>query len=240
MNNYPEQIRESSIAAHLEEAMRVKGVSIEKLAQMTGISERFVELIVGNKADKLPSAPYMHGYLVKIGEVLGIDGEALWREHLSHNIAVPRSGAQDRFPGTERFPIPFGRKTVIGISIGAIILLYIAFRIPSLLGKPKLSVSFDDNTVVATSTFSVSGTTDTENSLTVNGEPVYPDTTGAFTKSVTLNPGFNTFTIVAKRLLGAENSIVRQVFFKTPSTTTPTHREAPQEPGSATGTETLQ
>ncbi len=233
------------MGTHLAEAMRVKGMSTEKLAQTTNISERFIDLIIEEKYSKLPAAPYLHGYIVRIGEVLGIDGEALWGEHLAHESAVSRSGPSDLLPGTDRFQLPFGRRTIIALVVSGVILLYVAFRLPGVFGKPELTLSFEDGVIVTTSTFVLSGSADPKGELTVNGEVVYPNGDGTFTKQANLIPGFNTFTVSVKRIMGAESSLVKQVFFKTAPTSTSRNKPAADEggtrmTGSATGTETIQ
>jgi len=244
MNNENETAPVRAVSETIADAMRIKGINAEKLAQVTGISERFVALIVGDHTEKLPAAPYLHGYLVRIGEALGIDGEELWREFLARETDIPRSGANDRLPGNAK-KIIFGRSAIIGSVAVLAILLYVTFRLPWFFGKPDLKLSFDEATLtIATSTFVVQGTADTDGALSVNGEDVYPNPDGTFSKTLTLAPGFNTVTVRVKRLLGAPNEIVRQVFFNdwtassTPASTTRT--TAPEEitPDEApTGTE---
>ncbi len=202
--------------------LRVKGVTIEKLAQTTGISERFLELLFSEQYDKLPAAPYIHGYILKIAEVLGMDGEELWREYQRHTHTIRRSGEHDRLPQNRFSPVRANKKMIVFGVIAFVILIYIAFRIPSFLGKPSLSLDMENNTVVSTSTFVISGSTSPKNTLTINNETVYPDTKGNFSKNVELSPGFNTFTFTVKRLLGGEETTVRQVFYKPTSTSTPT------------------
>ena len=210
----PNHRESKTLGANLAEAMRLKGINTERLAAATGISERWITLILGDHRGKLPAAPYLHGYLIKIGEALGVDGEALWREHLAGEPAVPRSGADDRMPEAERAPI-IGRRGIVFGTVILAVLTYISFHLPSLFGRPDLSLDFEDNTVVATSTFTVSGSADPDNKVTVNGELAYPNDEKRFSKTITLAPGENTVTVVVEQLLGARREIVRTVIFET-------------------------
>jgi len=199
--------------------LRVKGMTVEKLAQVTGISERFLELLLTEQYNKLPAAPYIHGYFIKIGEVIDIDGEDLWLEYQKQTHIIRRSGQHDKLP-ENRFSSFQINKKIIAISIIVIvIIIYIAFRIPTLLGKPTISLNINDNMIVSTSTLLISGNTDQKNTLTINNEALYPDSDGNFSKTMKLSPGFNTFTFTVKKLLGGENTLTRQIFYSTSSST---------------------
>jgi len=203
----------------LSEILRVKGISIQKLAQATDISEQLLNLLLEEKYEKLPASPYIHGYILKIADVLNMDGEELWLEYKKNTSIIRTSGKHDRLPENRFTSIQMNKKIIVAIVIIAIIILYIAFRIPSLLGGPNMFINFDNNLVVSTSTFVISGKIDPENKLTINGETLYPDKDGKFEKTVKLLPGFNTFNLKTKKFLGGEKNITRQIFFKTSSST---------------------
>jgi len=197
--------------------LRVKGITTEKLAQLTGVSERFLKLLSEERYDKLPATPYVHGYIIKIGDVLNMNGEELWQEYQKHSDVIRGSGEHDRLPENRFTQIKINKKIIAIAGIVLIVLVYIAFRIPTFLGKPTLSIDIENNTVVSTSTLVITGATNPKNELTINNETLYPDTDGNFTKTIELSPGFNTFTFKVKKLLGGEEILVRQIFFKTSS-----------------------
>ncbi|TSA45348.1 helix-turn-helix domain-containing protein, partial [bacterium] len=41
------------------EALKLKGLTLDKLSQLTGVSERSLALLIEEKFDKLPPAPYV-------------------------------------------------------------------------------------------------------------------------------------------------------------------------------------
>ena len=47
-----------------------KNISLEKLAELSGVSLRHVEALLLGETHKLPPAPYIRGYLVKMGHIL--------------------------------------------------------------------------------------------------------------------------------------------------------------------------
>lgn len=205
----------------LLEALRTKGVTTEKLAQLTGISDRYLSALVGDELEKLPPAPYVHGYVVRIAEALGMDGEALWREYPKDPGTLRRSGKRDTLP-MNRFTTSQINKRVLGIGVLVVLIVaYVIIRLPSIVGMPSLELAnIEDMMVVSTSTFTIAGSMNPADELTINGEAVYPENTGTFSRVVDLEPGFNTFEFRVKRFLGKENVLVRQIFYKvsTPGT----------------------
>ncbi|MEK7089659.1 MAG: helix-turn-helix domain-containing protein [Patescibacteria group bacterium] len=201
------------------DAMKSKSMSIEKLAQLTGISERFLESMVKENTGKLPSAPYMRGYFSRIADTLNLNGELLWSEYQRQTTVQKFRDKQEPTRGTnkEEWIKKFmNTKTLIVIVVGLGILLVILWRGPAFIGKPTLALDhFDDNISVTTSSFVVKGKIDPKNQLTINDEVVFPDDTGAFEKSFTLAGGFNTFNFKVKGILGKELDVTKQVYLST-------------------------
>jgi len=60
----------------------------------------------------------------------------------------------------------------------------------------------------------IEGKIDPRDSLELNGEPIYPDSTGSFSEQVPLEQGINTFEFKIKRFLGRETKIQRQIIYE--------------------------
>lgn len=208
----------SSVIADL---MRTKGISIEKLSHTTGISERHIELLVEGRIDKLPASPYLHGYILKIGEVLGFEGEELWSTYAERNTDIRRSGEKDILPRNRFKTSAISKKH---ISIGVVVLfviIYVAFRLPYIVGKPELSIeNIPDNLIVDTNIFVLRGTINPHDQLTINNEIVYPNSDGSFELPLQLTSGFNTFEITTKQSLGGATTITKQIFYQVPDAVT--------------------
>lgn len=201
---------------HILEALKLKGMNLEKLSQLTGVSERSLALLLEEQYDKLPPAPYVRGYLVKIAEALNLDGRELWREYLKNNGEIRRSGREDTLP-MNRFAIPKLNKKIVAISGAAILIIaIIVFRLPAFFGQPELKISniSENPTIVNEATFSVHGIMNPADELTINGEVVYPQKDGNFEKSVLLQPGFNNLVFQIKKLLGRTYAVEKQVFYQ--------------------------
>ncbi len=219
----------------LIEAIKVKSTSVEKLSQATGVPENVIGLLINEKFDKLPAAPYVHGYLLKISSALNLDGEKVWKEYLSTEDEIRKSGAEDILP-PNRFAIPKVNKKIAGVIIGVVlILIYAAFRLPSIVGTPLISFTDmpGDITVTKDQNFTIQGILKNGDTLSMNGEGLTVDKNGDFQKAVVLNPGFNTFKFEAAKILGKTYSTTKQVYFQfegssseTFSTSTLTHPAA--------------
>lgn len=202
------------------DSLRIKGMSVEKLAQITGISERFLEDLLEEKFDKLPSYPYVRGYLIKIGNILNLDGEKLWQDYIKYNQSIKSSGRKDRLP-FNRFTISLVNKKII--SVVAIVLFlggYMGFKLIDFFKTPKLNLeNVADAMTVQTKEFKIKGKVDFKNNLTLNNEEVYSDKEGNFEKDILLQPGFNTLTFKIKKFLGKEFVVEKRIFYEEATTT---------------------
>ncbi|MBI2604013.1 MAG: helix-turn-helix domain-containing protein [Candidatus Harrisonbacteria bacterium] len=203
----------------LAEQSELKGISRDKLVASTGIPDRFIAAFLEGDATALPAAPYIRGYLKKLGSVLELDAEELWRAY--ERETTPRaSGAGDRLP-ENRFALKTANKKML---VGAIALiavaLYAAVNAARLIGEPGLTVLLpaEETSLTKTRTVSIEGALENaSDSLEINGEAVMVDARGAFKKSFPLEEGINSFQITAKRFLGKTVTLTRQVVY-TPET----------------------
>ncbi|MBU6142197.1 helix-turn-helix domain-containing protein [Patescibacteria group bacterium] len=206
----------------LAEALELRNVDHEKLAQLTGISERYIWAIQNVELEKLPPAPYVRGYLKKIAEVLHLDHDEIWdlyRKELAHKT----SGRYDTLP-ENRFAIRRISRTQIfwGVT-GVLLAAYLLVNVGNLLGTPNLRITNPAQVITTTSDshIVVSGTLDRQDKLTINGTEVFIDTNGVFSKDLPLQPGLNDITFAAQRFLGRQISVTRQVISTATGTTTP-------------------
>ncbi len=207
-----------NLSSLILESLRTKGLTVERLSQLSGVSERFLTSLIEGKMEKLPPRPYAHGYLVKVAEALNLDGEKLWADYLKNNEAIRRSGKNDRLP-RNRFAVPpFNKKIAVAALALLIVAVYAAVRLPAFFGKPRLTLTNleDNRTVVREKNFTIKGKINPPSQLTVNDETIYPDRSGSFEKSLELQPGFNTLTFKIKKFLGEERAVTRQIFYQAP------------------------
>lgn len=203
----------------LVEAMKIKGFTVPKLAEATGVAERVIELLLAEQYDILPPAPYVRGYLMKLAEALGLDGEVLWDAYGKFHAAIRRAGQKDTLPAN-RFALPrIPRKFILGGVLVLLISVFIASRFIFGGQNFTLTVNIPDNFVVATSTYVLEGSVRRGDRLTVNGVTFTLNLDGAFTREWNLVPGFNTLRFVVTRPLEGEREFVKQIFYEAPDET---------------------
>ena len=200
-----------NISETLDELMKKRRVSAEKLANATGIPKRFISSLVEGKPEQLPARPYVRGYLFKIAEALEVDPHVLWQSYRA-STEFSSSGDRDKLPSNRFAFKKIGTSRVVGILFLLIILAFVGLRFNEMLGRPTLDVSFPEST--SEETITVSGNVSPGDRLTLNEEVIYPNKEGFFEKRVQLEPGLNTLEFKIKRYLGQETSVVKQVFYQ--------------------------
>jgi cytoskeletal protein RodZ len=200
--------------------VKEKGLPLKKLADLTGIALTHLENMARGNFDDMPSAPYFHGYIVRLSKVLDFDAEEWWEQIKKENL-VKNSGPTDALPRNR-----FIRKSPAkAIAIFVVILLaaaYLIFQIPRVLGKPAVQLTFpaENPYTAASNTLTLTGTVKNADGLYLNGDPVGVDVAnGMWQKSVLLQDGVNTFQITAKKFLGGQTDIVEQVIYQSASGT---------------------
>lgn len=197
------------------EKLEGKGLNLEKLASLTGIPRHYLEYILKGEWGKMPASPYSRGYFRKLEGVLDCADEDLWKIY-KEETEVASSGANDKLP-ENRFAIK--RKSPKWIWIGAVLAVlagYAAINARQLIGIPRLNI---DNplsaTVISNNPFyNFSGAIDPKDKLFINGEEVYTEQDGRFQQNYDLQPGLNTFEVIAKRFLGKEVKSVKQIIYQ--------------------------
>lgn len=202
--------------AVLRDAIAERGLSVKRLSEQTGIAERHLESLVKGAYDKLPAAPYVRGYLGKIAPLLGIESQELWRLYCAE-LEPKSSGPQDRLP-SNRYVIrqTVSRRAVVIAVVAVLLALYLGTNLGRLMGEPLLRITnpVAETTVIATSTILLTGQVNPRDEFLIDGEEAHADPSGNFKQSYTLQPGLNTVTFTARRLLGKEVTHTRQIIYQ--------------------------
>jgi cytoskeletal protein RodZ len=222
----PTEEKENNFAAAFSARLKERGFTVKKLAEISGISPEHLENLSRGAFDRLPPAPYLRGYMEKLAPLLDFNATEWWNA-LEEAAGIKESGADDRLPRNRFAPRPIARY-VWGIIVGVIVIVYFALRLPTILGRPGLVVAEPaTDMAVANDRYTVRGTVTNADQVFVsngegNGEAV-PIVNGAWEKKdVLLNQNLNTIVVTAKKFLGGEVRVVRQVTYTAPTSATTT------------------
>lgn len=207
----PEEV---NFQAFLVAKIKDRGITLKKLSEATGIAPTHLENMVHGRFDDLPSAPYFRGYLVRLGKVLDFDGDAWW-DKIKKEGLVRNSGPADSLP-SNRFLKQSPAKFIWAIVVVVLVLIYLAFQLPIIFGKPTIKITFPGQSPYTTSssTLTIQGSVSGANSLALNGDSVAIAQDGSWQKAVLLQNGMNTFDLAAKKLLGGEADVTEQIFYQ--------------------------
>lgn len=218
----------TSLKDLLREHIELKGLTPKKIADITGIHERYIVALLEGTDEYLPPAPYVHGYIAKLSEALNFEKENMWRLYQKESL-LRSAGALDRLP-INRFAMkPIGRAWIISGIITLAAIAYLASNIINIMTPPELTVTIpaEENTIVSQPTIILTGTTNPAYTLSINGSEVYIDKDGSFKKEFQLQEGLNASEFVAKKLLGKETRIVRHIIYTPPQSEEITPRTPP-------------
>jgi hypothetical protein len=212
-----DQYDDRRLSETLVSAMKAKGLTVPKLSEVTGIAERIIELFLAERYDGLPAAPYVRGYLLKLAEALGLEGELLWDAYGRFHAEIRRAGQRDVLP-QNRFALPrVSRKFLVGGALALVVVGFILSRFIFGGASFTFEVNVPDDLVVATSTYALEGRVRAGDRLTLNGASVTLDREGTFARAWELAPGFNTLRFVVTRPLEGEREFAKQIFYEAPT-----------------------
>lgn len=210
-----------NIAEILLEVMRKKGITPEKLSELSGIHINIINNLLKEKFESLPPAPYLHGYLIKICTILELNGERVWHEFLKNEERIKRAGKEDVLPTSKL--ISKRSRILFVASIFVVIILFFGL-ISYILSKPNLKVNLSPDLITtSTEKIIITGVLKNGDKLLLNGQVINLNENGEFKEEIILKPGFNTFIFEASKILGKTVKITKQVYYEkppeTPSTT---------------------
>ncbi len=204
-----------SLKSLILERVDAKNLNPEKLCQNTGIPKHYLGAILNGEWHKLPPSPYAKGYFKKLETALDFDPDSLWSLY-EDETEVISSGAEDRLPRNRYAIKNANRKWLWPVLVVAAIGIYLGINASHLIGRPDLKIlnPLQATLIANFGIFTLDGEVDSNDKLFINGEEIYVDKSGRFQENYDLQPGLNTFEIVAKRFLGKETRVVKQVIYQ--------------------------
>lgn len=200
----------------LLEAMRYHDLTVEKLSQLTNISEIYIEALIEEKFELLPPAPYVRGYVKKISQLLNLDGEKIWQDFLKNSKKIKKSGENDKLP-PNRFLVKkkYFRFFILILIIIFIFIFYFSFN-GIFFNKLQIDFSIPKENIVFTENnyYIFQGKINPKNFLTINNQNVIINKNGFFEYKTELKPGLNVFEFKIKNSLGDNKVVLKQVYYQ--------------------------
>lgn len=213
---------EQQFNTYLRERMHAANLTASELAEASGVSESQIEALLKGAFQKLPSVPYVRGYLIHIARALGLEKEDLWTRY-KEQADIKSSGPLDLLP-TNRFAIrSIRRGWIAGAAAALLILIYLGVNAARLFGTPRLTLDYPlfETEQSAEEIVALKGTIDPDDKLTIDGNEVTVDSEGRFALEYPLKQGLNRVEFKVKRILGKEITVARQIVYQPEAGTPP-------------------
>lgn len=202
----------------LAETRIARKLELEDVARITRIRPQFLRSIENDDYQKLPSGAVAKGFVRNYCEFLGLNPaqvQAVFRRDFVENQSgqiVPRGFVEP--VNKQAFWTP--RTTVIALLALTFTIFggYLVYQYHTLTGPPDLTVNQSEEKInTSEDSYEISGSTDPEATIAVNGHLVALDKGGQFSFRVPLSQGENLITITATAKSGKQTVISKTVIY---------------------------
>jgi cytoskeletal protein RodZ len=194
-----------------------KNITLERVSVETKIKKKFLENIENNNFRVFPSEVVIRGFIKNYAEFLGLSTNlvlAVFKRDFHGDCQENISSKKEK---KLIAPLEFcwsPRLTLVTSIVIAFLTLvtYLGFQYFSLVRNPRLEVLYPpENQEVSSEEIEVTGETDADVTVMVNGE-IASIVNSKFSLPVTLLPGENKIITEAFNKLGKKTTVVRTVF----------------------------
>ncbi|MCX6767018.1 MAG: DUF4115 domain-containing protein [Candidatus Moranbacteria bacterium] len=190
-------------------------VTLFEVSRETKIPVKYIEMIEEGKYEKIPPDVYVKGFLRAYAEFLGIEPKKIIKLYeREKDIKKNLNGGEKKSPKmkkkTRLSHFVVTPRIIIAVSVAVVVIggfSYLYSQIGRFAAVPRLvitSPASDEN--IPGNSISVSGYTDEDAKLTINGQPVLVSDKGEFKEDILLQSGVNSITISALNRFNKEIS----------------------------------
>lgn len=195
----------------LKETREQKHISQEEAASHLLQKKEIIQAIEDGNWKELPEAAYTKGFIKSYANFLGLDPERLLALHRAeyderkYKKAKTKGKRRLMFTPNLLAPITF----VLAVLIFT---LYLFFQYTSVVSAPNLEIYTPQDDITTTaSVIEISGKTEKETTVSVDGQLVPIDEVGNFNYQIKLQDGQNFIEIVASKRLSPKTKTTRLV-----------------------------
>lgn len=206
-------MRQVSVGEMLRSRRELLNITLDKLAQKTGIPSKYLRQIEEGEWGKLPSPVYVRGFLRKYAAAVGTNADEVVRRYDSEEsqpveaVAVKRKFLIDLSPRAFR--------TLGAVIVFLVLVGYIGYQLAAIFIPPALTIESParDEVTVTEEQIMLRGTVEPGSTLLLNSELIATNPGGGFEKLIELLPGLNTLEIKAVSKFNRETVIIRRVIY---------------------------
>ncbi len=222
------------VCFRLKEARLAKDVSLSDLAKDTKINKRYLKALEECRFQDIPcSLIYKKSFIKRYAQALDIDPQELVAQFIEEEVTRAEKDAiltkTLRPHRLQNVPLMI-HYSIVG-SLVLLCLTYLGFQIKRIVDPPALAIYAPTNGLITTNqNVIVSGKTDTNADVSINGETIMKRDDGKFVEPLTLSPGVNTITISAQKKHGKSAEETVRVILNSHEQFTLVHPQLTQTP----------
>jgi len=205
---------EENLGEKLRQVRRFKNLKIEDIAKKINIRSEYLIALEEEHFENLPAGLYGKNFLKEYATFLGLNPRELLK-----NLANKLEDQQKADPFSQKivkkskfliFP-KIIRNSLITLAV-LICFLYLIFYFRQIFFPPKLEIwQPATNIMLSETSILVTGQTEKEAEVRINGEIILNNHDGLFSQIVNLKKGLNNIVIQAKKKYSRERMVIRQI-----------------------------
>ncbi len=203
-----------TLGEYLSEIRTQLNLTLEEVAQKTGLYEKFVYYIEQGKYQLLPPDVYVLGFLKKLAAVYKVSPESLIDQYkkergIVEHVAREKIAPQRSWRGwLQKVTITPRLLTITGsVTISVIAFFYVVVQVFAINKTPSLEILEPKNDAVINGTsVSVSGKTEPGIIISINGQNVFVQNDGTFHTTLGVAPGQKELKVEAQNKFGKQST----------------------------------
>lgn len=197
-----------------------KSITLEEVEKQLRIRKKFLSALEENDWSKLPSLPYIKGFLKNYSSFLGLKSEemlAIFRRqfHQQEKAGLLPEGMTNPLDEPVIRFTPQLTGVILTVSFLLIFFGYLFFQYQAYVNPPNLTIdSPAEGEIMSSDKVTVKGQTDSDAVVSVNNQKIATMDKGEFTTILTLSPGINTILIESVSKQGKKRTFTRTIQIK--------------------------
>lgn len=206
-----------TIGEILKKIRSEKRLTLEEIEKQLRIRKKFLIALEENDWSKLPSLPYIKGFLKNYSSFLGLKSDemlAIFRRqfHQQEKAGLLPKGLTNPLDEPMIRFTPQLTGIILTISFLVIFFGYLFLQYLSFVNPPELSVeSPKEGEIISSEKVTVKGKSDRDAVISVNNQKIALGENGEFTTILTLSPGINTISIESTSKQGKKRTVTRTI-----------------------------
>ena len=218
--NVKRLMRTKTLGERLKKVREEAGLSLEEAEVGTQVRRKYLEAIENGHYTSLPGPVYIENFLRKYAVWLGVSEEFVIDVYRHKEQKILKKEYKPDF--SQRRPsVPRSIITPKMVRVGVITLIvvvclaYVGWEVAKIFSPPDLSlISPPDNITVKEQSIDISGSTQPEVMVTINGQQVYLDVNGNFTETISLKEGLNEIVVTASKKRSRSTTVTRHILYE--------------------------